>query len=299
MKSKIILILLILFSLNLNALSKEKMVETVQEWEQKAQNIPLAERDIKNPVPPKSNKKHYYPSPKYTVEKYNYPQGQRELDLTFLKKRITIHPIIVADPNCEHVAYSIYHYSPDNDQISSELYIGNLDTKKTKKQRILDYSHANGNNYIVFQAGMFEKYPKLFRGLTLVDWSSDSNKILFKERVGSTVSGNYMTYLYVHFLDTKQTLKLEKLNKSLIDYFIDTEALALNKYKYDIEPLGFNADNDNIIMYHCVVYDNKGKKIFLGTWGYDLVNDKVLLYSKTDSACSVSANGLVLKRTLE
>ena len=51
------------------------------------------------------------------------------------------------------------------------------------------------------------------------------------------------------------------------------------KYRWDIDALGYSADNDNIILCRCWVYKNDGTKLFMGIWGYDLARNQALLYS--------------------
>ncbi|MBQ8475491.1 hypothetical protein IJ531_00355 [bacterium] len=276
-----------------------KMVETKQEWEIEAQNVPLADRELKKSEAPKSDKRNYYPEPHYTFEKYNYPAGKREYDIRFIKKNLVEHPIMVSDINCEYVAYANYYYRADIDQIYSDFYIGALDKTKTKTKRILDYNHRQLKRVPVLASGFNIQYPHLFNGLTLVDWSHDSNKLLIKERIGSTVGGNYRIYLYVHFRKENKTIKLSNFNDAIINYYTDYENLQMNKYLYDIEPLGFSAENDDMILAHCYLYDNDGNKIFMGVWGYDLSENKTVMVSKTNPSVSISANGLVLQRVIE
>lgn len=278
---------------------KPKMVETKQDWEIEAQNIPLADREIKPAEVPKSDKKNYYPDPHYVFERYNYPAGKRNYDLRFIKKNLVEHPIIVSDVKCEYVAYANYYYRMDIDQIYSDFYIGKLDKTKTKTQRILDYNHKQLKRNPILLSGFNEEYPRLYNGLSLVDWSFDSNKVLIKEEIGSTLGGIYQTYMYVYFLKEDKTIKLSNFNKSIIDYYTDYENIQLNKFKYTIEPLGFSADNDELVVANCYTYDNEGKKIFLGVWGYDLSDNRTVMISKTNPSVAISSNGLVLKRVLE
>ena len=47
---------------------KIKMVETVEEWENEAQDIPIEEREIKPRELPKTDKKFYYPEIKKNLK---------------------------------------------------------------------------------------------------------------------------------------------------------------------------------------------------------------------------------------
>lgn len=281
-----------------------KMVETKQEWDIQAQNIPLSERDLtkKEELKDNKNEKIKMPNLRYTFEKYNYPQGMRELNIEEIKNKLALYPYLVVDKNCEYAAYPYYYYSPDINQISSNFYVEKLDKSKSKIKRILEYNHKQEERNPIIEAGTKEIYPNLFNGLTLVDWSSDSKKLLIKEKVGSTYGGIYKTYLYIHFLgndvEPSKTIKLIDFDNAIKNYYLDLEKKQLIKYRYDIEPLGFSAENDNIIIALCYVYDKDNNKIFLGTWGYNILNNSTLLFSKTNYIEQTSINGLILKETL-
>lgn len=282
---------------------KPKMVETREEWLMEATDIPLSERDIQTQEEPKSDKKFYYPEIRYIFDKYNYPPGKRELNIEDVKKNLYSYPYVVADSKCQYVAYPRYYFYPEVNQISSEFFVEKLDMSKSRKKRILEYNHSQEKRYPVVQAGMKERYKNLFSGLTLVDWSADGKKVLIKEKTGSTLNGIYKTYLYVYFIDDdieeSYTIKLVNFDKVIKNYYLDYENKQIIKYRYDIMPLGFSLENDNIIISLCYVYDNEGKKIFLGAWGYDLSNDKTMLISKTKTDFPISTNGLILRKTLD
>ena len=280
---------------------KLKMVETVDEWKFEARNIPLADREIKEEKEEIDKKKFYVPELKYTFEAYNYPQGKRELNFEDVKKKPHYSSYLVVDNNCRYAAYSHYFYQPQTNQISSTFFVEELDTTKTKTRRILDFKHNQKERMPIIGSGMVDLYPNLFHGLTLVDWSKDSNKLLIKEKIGSTQNGVYKTKLYVHFLKTKirsgHTIKLVDFDKSIQRYFLEWENKQIVKYRYDIEPLGFSAENDNIVVCLLYVYDNDNNKLYLGTWGYDCVKRETILISKTNTTPMISVNGLILKHS--
>jgi len=282
---------------------KVRMVETVQEWLEKAENIPLEERKLEQQEKPKSTKKYYYPTPHYIFEKYNYPQGHRELSLENIKKNLISYPYIVADKKCHHAAYSRYYYSPDANQISSNFYIAKLDTSKTKTKRILEYNHNQEERYPIIESGTKEIYPNLFKGLTLVDWSADSKKLLIKEKVGSAYGGIYKTFLYVHFMPTEikngYTIRLTGFDEVLKDFYLNSQNVQLAKYRYDIEPLGFAQDNDDMVIVLCYVFDNNNNKILLGTWGYDIYENTATFLSSSSTKIPISANGLIIRESVE
>jgi len=278
---------------------KIKMVETKQDWEIEAENIPLSERKLDPEELPKTDKKNYFPQPHYVFELYNNPPGARNYDIRFIKKNLTEHPIMVADKECHYIAYANYYYRADNNQIYSDFYVEKLDTTKTKTARILEYNHKQLKRAPVLLSGFKEEYKNLYNGLSLVDWNSSGNKVLIKESIGSTLYGIYQNNLYVYFVDKDKTIKLSDFADTIVNHYLDSENLQLVKYRYILEPLGFSASNDNIIVANFYTYTKEGKKVFLGAWGYDLSENRIIILSKTNSQYSISANGLVLKRVLE
>ncbi len=284
-------------------IQKEKIPQTKQEWEEKAQNIPLEDRKLDPYKDPESDKKTIYNTPHFVFELYNNPPGMRKLDISDIKKNLYSYPYIVSDNKCHYVAYPRYYFSPDINQISSEFFVEKLDTTKTKVRRMLDYNHNQKTRNSIIVSGKKEHYPNLFSGLSLVDWSKDGKKLLIQEKVGSTINGIYKTYLYVHFMENEitqgYTIKLDNLDNAIKKYFLHYQNVQIVKYRYDIEPLGFSQDNDNIIIAFVYVYDKNMNKIFLGAWGYNISNNEIILLSTTQTQFPISANGLILIKSVD
>ncbi len=299
---KISFILFFLLAVFFNS-SSAKMVETRQDWEQEAKNIPLEQRKLDDFEEPKSTKKFYYPKTKYVFEKYNANPGQREFNIEDIKKNLRSYSYLITDIGCKYGAYARYYFLPETNQISSEIYVGKLDTSKVRVKRILDYHHNQKARMPIVEAGTKEIYPNLYRGLTLVDWSADSKKLLIKEKSGSAFGGIYKTSLYLYVapndIEEGYTYKLTGLDEAIKNYYLDYNNIQLVKYRYDIVPLGFSTDNDDLIVVLAYAYDINNQKVFLGAWGYDYKEKKSMLLSKTDTDFPVSANGMFIKRSIE
>ena len=93
--------------------------------------------------------------------------------------------------------------------------------------------------------------------------------------------------------------ELSELEYAIKDYYINYEDIQLSKYSYTVEPLGFSSDNDDFVIVLAYLLDKSNNKVFLGSWGYDLVNKEVVLISKTNPSQSISANALVLRQVLD
>ena len=307
MKFRVILAFLVLFSsMSFSFPFKKKVIEdkphipsTVEEYDEESKSIPLSERDILPDAPLKSDKKNYYPKPEYVYELYNYPQGSIEYNISTVKKNLVYHPIMVVDKTFSYVAYTNYYYSSDNDMIYSDFYIGELDKSKSKINRVLEFSHKKNPLNPAIIAGVDEYYPHLYKGLTIVDWNNNSDKVLVKERVGSTIEGIYRTYLYIFDLNTMKAKKLKDFNSYIENYMKNRDKISIHTLKYDLTPLGFSQNNDDIIICELFLYTKEGEKLFVGLWGYDTKNNKTILLSEKNSSYPISTNGLVLKQVLE
>lgn len=278
----------------------ERMVETIQEWEIEAKNVPLEERKLDRYQNPKSDKKNFFPTPNFQLEKYNNPPGKIDFNIENIKKNLKDYPVLVANQNFTYVAYTQFYFEPDNEQISSAFFVEKLPPDTTKIKQLLNYKHCQKTRIPVLESGTKETYNNLFNSLSLVDWSNDGKKVLIKEQIGSTVNGIYKTNIYVYFLnedddeDMGYSIKLDDLDSTIKNYFLDYNNIQLQKYKYTLEPLGFSAENDDIIIVLSYAYDKNNRKYFLGAWSYNCLTYEILLLSKTNTQYPVSINGLKL-----
>ncbi len=310
------------FSLNKNKKQqkpREKMIETRQEWELEAQNIPLHLRETvkyeenfeeaKNAKTNNKSKikfnnaKKFHLTPVYIFESYNYPAGSRSVNIEKIKKNLSEIPYFVADSKFQYAAYSRFYFLSEFNQISSAFFVEKLDTSKSRKDRMLDFIHNQEKRTPVFESGNEKIYKNLFNGISLVDWSKDSKKVLFKEKIGSLENGIYKTYLYVHFLEDDEqeayTIKLDNFDKAIKFYFLDWQKIQIVKYRYDIYPLGFSNDDNDVILSYCFALDNENNKVFLGVWGYNLRTNETILISKEPVNLNISNNGLYLKQIID
>ena len=95
----------------------EKMVQTREEWEEKAKNINLEEREVPQYQRPedKDFKPKSPPSKKFV--KYNVNPGSREADISQIIKKQDIKSQGVFDPYYKSIASAKYYYSQIYDQI--------------------------------------------------------------------------------------------------------------------------------------------------------------------------------------
>lgn len=292
---------------------EEPMVQTVQEWQERATDIKMDHRisePYKEPPNPKLVEKLDWQT---FFEKYNSAPGSRELNLEKLYKDKSVRSLGVVSPDFKLMAYTECYLHPSSMQTSSAFYIYPLDTSKGKKQRVLDADVFAGAKKTPLVSTTNETLKQaLFSSFTVVDWSKDSKRVLLKEKIGSSYDGIYQTNVWVYFLNDKEAKKsdtaamypygrkYERLNDTIKQYWFYTDKLNLNRYRWDIKPLGFMAENEDIVVCAAYTYDKKNKEhIFLGSWSVNVVTGEInLLSTKSSDNFEISTNGLVVNKRL-
>lgn len=293
----------------------EPMVQTTQEWLERATDIKMEHR-IAEPYKEEENpnlvKKLEWP---VFFEKYNNAPGTREFNLEKLKADKSARSIGVISPNYKLMAYTECYYYPSVRQTTSAFFIYPLDTMKGKKQRVIDANvFAGANKKPLISSSNENLKTAFFSAFSIIDWSKDNSKVLLKEQTGSSFNGIYQTNIWVYFLDKEEmqditpdsalsvsrAVKFDELNETIKQYWFDKELLNLNHYRWDIKPLGFLADDENIVVSTAYTYDDKNKQgIFLGSWSVNIETGEIGLISESvDDGFEISTNGMVLNRKL-
>lgn len=279
----------------------EKMVQTREEWEEKAKNINLEDRKISPYQRPqdKDFKPKTPPSTKFV--KYNVSPGGREVSFAEIKNKLDIKSQGVFDRHLKFMAYGQYYYSPIYNQISSDIYVQRLKSSITRMKKALNANVLNTKSTLAISTGEKEFRKDLFSTLTIVDFSSDSTKLLVKEKIGSAGEGIFRNYVWVYFMQGDEVqwfaIRFSNLNEEIKKYHAKT-GLALDNYRWDIKPLGFSKDNPEIIVIESFAWDKNKKQIFLGLWGIDCTNASIKLISETPKPVEISANGIIVKEFL-
>lgn len=295
----------------------EPMVQTVDEWMERATDIKMQHREVepyKEEVNARLLEKADWP---VFFEKYNNRPGSREFNLEKLQANKNARSEGVISPNFKLMAYTECYYHPSSQQTSSAFFIYPLDTSKGKKQRVLEANVFGGAKKMPLISSSSEALKQfLFSSFTIVDWSKDNRAVLLKEKVGSSVEGIYQTYIWVYFLDedsfedddfgstfsalTAYGKRFDGLNEIVKQYWYSKNNLNLNHYRWDIKPLGFLANNENIVISNAYTYDEKNKEhIFLGSWSLDITTGEIAILSESAAdSFEISTNGIVLIKRL-
>lgn len=287
---------------------KPYMVETYDEWLEKAQDIELGKR-IYEPQKPQVNEKlNKVEPPVILFSRYNVPPGSNEADLAAIRRELVTKSIPVASADFSKLAVAFYYYAPMYNQISSEVLVVPLDTSKSRIDRILEAKILDYQKGYNLTSGAHEFLKDLYSTLTIVDWSPNGKIVLVKEKIGSPTSGIFRTNLWAIFLDegvnksggiTSRYKNYPDLQSTIIKYWKKQNKIILDSYRWDVKVLGFSSANPNLAVVSAHVYDNKGEKISLGTWSVDVYTGDVRLVSTKNEPQGISTNGMVLKLRTE
>lgn len=277
------------------------MVQTKEEWEEKAKNVNIEDRKISPYQRPqqKDFKPKTPPSTKFI--KYNVAPGGREVNFSDIKNKLELRSQGVFDRQLKYMAYGKYYYSPAYNQISSDIYVQKLKSGLTRMNKALGANVLNTKSTLAISSGEKEFKNNLFSTLTIVDFSTDSKKLLVKEKIGSSVEGIFRNYVWIYFMQGDEiewfAIRFTNLNEAIKRYHAKT-GLALDNYRWDIKPLGFSKDNPEVVISEAFAWDKDKKQIFLGLWAIDCTDASVSLVSKNPTPVEISANGVIVKEFL-
>jgi len=109
----------------------------------------------------------------------------------------------------------------------------------------------------------------IFRTLTPIDFSSDNKNLIVKEKIGHRHDGIWKTDLWVYNFETQKAIKIPQIRDAIINYWAQNEGIDFDEKRWDIYPLGFDANDDNRILISAYAYTGDIPK-FLGTWSIDI-----------------------------
>ena len=271
------------------------MVETKEEWLKEATATPLESRKPDEKKYEHDEKTSKVEPPHAYIKRYNIPAGVWDMNLSTITKNHTQYSIKVASPDFKKFAVTYYYYIPSQNQIASELFIEPLTGFKSRTQKLVDAAVMDKNKGTNLATGIYEFRENSFKTLSIVDWNSTSDLVLVKEKVGSFTSGIFTTNpIVAHRTEyTTEYKRYPQLQEAIIKYCRDFLGIAFNNYRWNIEVLGFNADDESKFIVKAVAWDNDKKKKTLGYWSVDVASGEVhrMRYGKP---FNTSANGYCL-----
>ena len=277
---------------------KSRMAEsgymTVAEYEAKSRAKTKKEinKDILDKAEmPKDENMVYVPQRKFKLVKYNDPVGSPELSLPRklnFDRQINAQGIVSGDYT--KLVYPAVYYYAQSDCTSCDLFLINLDTSLSNTERVKRANIVNKEEKPLISTDKDIDTKFIFRTLTPIDFSSDNTKLVVKEKVGHRHDGIWKTDLWVYDFEKKEAKKLPEIREAIVNYWANTGGVDFDEKRWDIYPMGFDANNENRVIVCAYAYTGEVPK-FLGTWSIDVEGKLSKLESLSGSSFPVSIVG--------
>ena len=266
---------------------------TVAEYEEKSRAKSKKEmsEEVKGGELPKDSNMVYVPQKTFKLVKYNEPVGSPELNLPRklnFDRQINAQGIISGDRTM--MVYPAVYYYAQTDCTSCDLFLIKLDPKltDTDKVRYANVVQKVDKPLISTDKDINTKY--VFRTLTPIDFSSDNKKLVVKEKIGYRHDGIWKTDLWVYNFETETAIKLPQIREAIIEYWAQAGGVDFDENRWDIYPMGFDANNDDRVILSAYAYTGDVPK-FLGTWSIDVEGNNSKLEDLSGADVPVSVIG--------
>lgn len=267
------------------------MTREEYELKSRAKSKKELQEEVKNPNMPKDSNMVYVPQKTFKLVKYNDPIGSPELTLPRklnFDRQINAQGIISGDKTI--MVYPAVYYYAQTDCTSCDLFMIKLDPslKDTEKVMKANIVQKEENPLLSTSKDIDEKY--IFRTLTPIDFSSDNKRLVIKEKTGHRHDGIWKTELWVYDFETKESHCLPQIRDAIIEYWAQNEGIDFDEKRWDIYPMGFDANDDNRIIVCAYAYTGEVPK-FLGTWSIDVKGENSKLEALDGYSFPVSVIG--------
>ncbi len=252
---------------------------TVAEYEAKSRAKSKKEiaEEVKHAEIPKDSNMVYVPQKTFKLVKYNDPIGSPELTLPRklnFDRQINAQGIISGDKSM--LVYPAVYYYAQTDCTSCDLFLIKLDPKLNDTDKAMKANIVQREEEPLISTSKDIETKFIFRTLTPIDFSSDNKKLVVKEKIGHRHDGIWKTDLWVYDFEKREAKKLPQIREAIIDYWANAGGVDFEENRWDIYPMGFDANNDNRIILCAYAYTGDVPK-FLGTWSIDVegINSKL------------------------
>lgn len=264
---------------------------TVEEYEAQSRAKSKKEIELTEAEIPKDSNMVYVPQKTFKLVKYNDPIGSPELTLPRklnFDRQINAQGIISGDKTM--LVYPAVYYYAQTDCTSCDLFLIKLDPslKDTAKAMKANIIQREEKPLLSTSKDIETKF--IFRTLTPIDFSSDNKKLVVKEKVGHRHDGIWKTDLWVYDFEKKEAIKLPQIREAVINYWAYFGGVDFEENRWDIYPMGFDANDDNRIIVCAYAYTGDVPK-FLGTWSIDVDGNNSKLESLSGTGIPVSVIG--------
>ncbi len=276
---------------------KSKMPEsgymTVAEYESKSRAKSKKEiiEEVKEPDVPTDSNMVYVPQKTFKLVKYNDPIGSPELTLPRklnFDRQINAQGIISGDKTM--LVYPAVYYYAQTDCTSCDLFLIKLDPALNDTDKAMKANIVQREEEPLISTSKDIETKFIFRTLTPIDFSADNKKLVVKEKVGHRHDGIWKTDLWVYDFEKKEAKKFPQIREAIIDYWANAGGVDFEENRWDIYPMGFDANDDNRVILCAYAYTGDVPK-FLGTWSIDVEGTNSKLEDLKGSDIPVSVIG--------
>lgn len=267
---------------------------TTTDYENLSQDIPNSQKKIMPYEMPKDSNMKYVPHPTYKVVLYNDPPGSAEIHILrkfFFNRQI--NGTAITSPNKDIMVYPVVYYYAMGQCTAGDLFVIPLDKSLTDVERLSRANVIKRNPEPILSTEKDINVKGTFRTMTPVDFSADGSKLLAKEKIGNNNDGIWQTNLWVYDFNTKQAKNLSELREAIKFYWKNVKHLNLDEKRWDISPLGFDADNPDRVVASAYGYTGRTPQ-FLGNWSIDTEGQTTMLVSLFRTNAQISVNGYKL-----
>ena len=240
---------------------------------------------------PKDENMVYVPQKKFHLVKYNDPVGSPELSLPRklnFDRQINAQGIVSGD--FTKLVYPAVYYYAQSDCTSCDLFLINLDSSLSDIEKVKKANILNKVDKPLISTDKSIDTKFIFRTLTPIDFSSDNTKLVVKEKIGYRHDGIWQTNLWVYDFNRKEAQKLPQIRDAIVNYWAQAGGVDFDEKRWDIYPLGFDANDENRVVVCAYAYTGDVPK-FLGTWSIDVYGENSRLESLTGSSIPISIVG--------
>lgn len=233
------------------------------------------------------------PNPQFRVVSYNLPPGQRNIDLTKIVAQRTVSSPGILSPDKKKMVYTKCFFYPKFMQTSSAAYLINVNGSDAYDV-LYNTNVMQGDVNPIVSVGMDYLLQYQFKTLFPIDWSKDSSKIAFKEKIGSNLYETWQTNVIIYDFKTKSWKRLTAVREAIIYWWRENKNIDLKDYMWDIFPIGWDKNNPDRLVVYAYAFTND-KPFFLGTWSIDFNEQKSMLVSLNSTNVQIDLNGFGLK----
>lgn len=234
------------------------------------------------------------PDPMYRVVRYNMPPGQRNIDISHIVSDNVVSSAGILSPDNKKMVYTKCFFYPQYSQTSASAYFIPVKESSDAYKALYHTNVIQGEPEPIVEVGMDEMVNFQFKTLFPIDWSKDSSKIAFKEKIGSNLNETWQTNIIIYDFKSKNWKRLTAIREAIIYWWRENKQIDLKDYMWDIFPVGWDKLNPERMVVYAYAF-TKEKPLFLGTWSIDYNEAKSMLVSIDSTNVEIDLNGFGLK----